>query len=212
MEKYSTEDITYLIKITDQAEQSDAMIALMHELIKRNSTLNNEERNQLSIAYKNKVGPERTSWRILDSISKRDNQRASLTDAEKARQMELLESVKLDVENKLINFCNEIIGFINDKLLKNEKNPKAIIFYLKMKGDYHRYLAEFQVEKTKEKEVVPSAMEASKAYEEAMTLAVAELETTDPTRLGLALNQSVFYYEIFNNARKACEIAKKAFD
>jgi 14-3-3 protein epsilon len=45
-----------------------------------------------------------------------------------------------------------------------------------------------------------------------MAKASTELETTDPIRLGLALNYSVFHYEILNNPRKACEIAKKAFD
>lgn len=119
------------------------MLGYMHETIKRKETLNNDERNMLSIAYKNKVGPERTSWRILDGVSKRDIQRQGISDAEKARQSELLESVKLEVEKKLIAYCTEIINFINDKLLKYEKNVKAIIFYLKMQGDYYRYLAEF---------------------------------------------------------------------
>lgn len=188
------------------------MLKFMHELIKRKSTLDAEERNQLSIAYKNKVGPERTSWRILDSIEKREIAKQGTSDAERARLKDLLNSIRTQVEDRLVMYCEEIIGLIDNKLLKAEKNPKATIFYLKMKGDYYRYLAEFQVEKSTEKENVPSAQEAAKAYDEAMSRAVQELETTDPTRLGLALNQSVFYYEIFNNPRKACEIAKKSFD
>lgn len=38
------------------------------------------------------------------------------------------------------------------------------------------------------------------------------MPTTDPVRLGLDLNYSVFYYEILKDAKKACEIAKKSFD
>lgn len=132
------------------------MIKFMHELINRKQALDADERNQLSIAYKNKVGPERTSWRILDSIDKRENQKQG-TDAEKARNKELLNSMKLEVEQRLIKYCEEIIGFIDNKLLKSEKNGRACIFYLKMKGDYYRYLAEFQVEKTADKEAVQSA-------------------------------------------------------
>ena len=51
--------------------------------------------------------------------------------------------MKLEVEQRLIKYCEEIIGFIDNKLLKSEKNGRACIFYLKMKGDYYRYLAEF---------------------------------------------------------------------
>ena len=65
--------------------------------------------------------------------------------------------MKLEVEQRLIKYCEEIIGFIDNKLLKSEKNGRACIFYLKMKGDYYRYLAEFQVEKTADKEAVQSA-------------------------------------------------------
>ena len=38
------------------------------------------------------------------------------------------------------------------------------------------------------------------------------LPPTHPIRLGLALNFSVFYYEIQNNPEQACQLAKKAFD
>ena len=38
------------------------------------------------------------------------------------------------------------------------------------------------------------------------------LKTTHPIRLGLALNYSVFYYEIIENRDKACRLAKNAFD
>jgi len=50
------------------------------------------------------------------------------------------------------------------------------------------------------------------AYEEASRIAQDSLPPTHPIRLGLALNFSVFYYEIFNEPEKACELAKKAFD
>ena len=53
--------------------------------------------------------------------------------------------------------------------------------------------------------------ESKKAYEEAETSAK-ELPCTHPVRLGLYLNFSVFYYEVLNNPKKACELAKTAFD
>lgn len=51
-----------------------------------------------------------------------------------------------------------------------------------------------------------------KAYEEATKVAASDLAPTHPIRLGLALNFSVFYYEILNSPDQACHLAKQAFD
>jgi len=76
------------------------------------------------------------------------------------------------------------------------------------KGDYHRYLAEFATgDKRKD-----SADKSLDAYKAASDVAVTELPPTHPIRLGLALNFSVFYYEILNSPDRACHLAKQAFD
>jgi len=75
-------------------------------------------------------------------------------------------------------------------------------------GDYHRYLAEFATgDKRKE-----SADKSLESYKAASDVAVTELPPTHPIRLGLALNFSVFYYEILNSPDRACHLAKQAFD
>ena len=43
-------------------------------------------------------------------------------------------------------------------------------------------------------------------------MAQTDLTPTHPIRLGLALNFSVFYYEILNSPDRACHLAKQAFD
>lgn len=79
---------------------------------------------------------------------------------------------------------------------------------LTRKGDYHRYLAEFAVgDKRKD-----SADKSLDAYKAATEVAQTELPPTHPIRLGLALNFSVFYYEILNAPDQACHLAKQAFD
>ena len=75
-------------------------------------------------------------------------------------------------------------------------------------GDYHRYLAEFATTEERKK----AAEESLKAYETATDVAKGELTPTHPIRLGLALNFSVFYYEILNSPERACKLAKTAFD
>jgi len=82
------------------------------------------------------------------------------------------------------------------------------VFYYKMKGDYQRYLAEFSTG-TQRKD---SAENALTAYKAASDIASTELPPTHPIRLGLALNFSVFYYEILNSPDRACQLAKQAFD
>jgi 14-3-3 protein epsilon len=82
------------------------------------------------------------------------------------------------------------------------------VFYYKMKGDYHRYLAEFQAGQNRKE----AAENALIAYKAASDIATTELQPTHPIRLGLALNFSVFYYEILNSPDRACHLAKQAFD
>lgn len=80
--------------------------------------------------------------------------------------------------------------------------------HVNRKGDYHRYLAEFAVgDRRKE-----SADKSLEAYKAATEVAQTELPPTHPIRLGLALNFSVFYYEILNAPDQACHLAKQAFD
>jgi len=77
-----------------------------------------------------------------------------------------------------------------------------------MRGDYDRYIAEFATGDLR-KQVGDGALEA---YQAATQIASSELKTTNPIRLGLALNFSVFYYEVMNDPPKACSFAKQAFD
>ena len=82
------------------------------------------------------------------------------------------------------------------------------LLILSRKGDYHRYLAEFAMgDKRKE-----SADKSLEAYKAASEVAITDLAPTHPIRLGLALNFSVFYYEILNSPDQACHLAKQAFD
>ena len=100
-----------------------------------------------------------------------------------------------------------MLRLLDDPLIPNSKNPEAKVFFLKMKGDYFRYLGEF-LTGDKRKKVIQDAQEAYKvASNESETL-----KTTHPIRLGLALNYSVFYYEILNSPDHACKLAKAAFD
>jgi len=111
------------------------------------------------------------------------------------------------IEKELHDICNDILNVLDKHLLVSAKSTESVVFFQKMKGDYHRYLAEFANGDGK-KEL---ADKACRAYE-AATVAATALAPTHPMRLGLALNFSVFYYEIMAAPAKACKLAKEAFD
>ena len=76
-----------------------------------------------------------------------------------------------------------------------------------MIGDYYRYMAESVQGDT----LTKVGNKALEFYEKAEKEA-SSLPSYNSIRLGLALNFSVFYYEVKNNQKKACEIAQAAFD
>lgn len=53
---------------------------------------------------------------------------------------------------------------------------------------------------------------AFKAYREATEIAQGTMKPANPIRLGLALNYSVFMYEVKSSSKRACSHAKEAFD
>jgi 14-3-3 protein epsilon len=112
------------------------------------------------------------------------------------------------VEKELSDICNDVLNVIDKHLLPAAQQAESKVFFYKMKGDYYRYLAEFKAPDQR-KDVAEKAHEAYKAASE---IAVKELKPTHPIRLGLALNYSVFFYEILNNPTEACQLAKQAFD
>ncbi|XP_043935114.1 14-3-3 protein theta [Protopterus annectens] len=187
-------------KLAEQAERYDDMAKLMKAVTQVGVELSNEERNLLSVAYKNVVGARRSSWRVLASIEQKTE--GCEKKAEQAK------AYKETVENELKDICGEVLNLLDSHLIPKSTQDESKVFYLKMKGDYYRYLAEVANEETKKTSVENS----QKAYQEAFDISTNNMQPTHPIRLGLALNFSVFYYEILNSPDKACHLAKQAFD
>jgi len=189
-------DLVFMARTAETAERYDDMCRFMRNLVKTTtaaSDLTVEERNLLSVAYKNVIGARRASWRTLNVDEYKDN--------------ELIKKYKSMVENELESICQDVLDLLESTLVPNSKGKgnESEVFYLKMTGDYYRYLAEFVSGKAYDKK-------AAENYEKAMTVASSKLSPTHPIRLGLALNYSVCYYEILKDQKKACELAKTAFD
>lgn len=187
-------------KLAEQAERYDDMAAAMKEVTETGVELSNEERNLLSVAYKNVVGARRSSWRVISSIEQK-------TEGSERKQ-QMAKEYRVKVEKELREICYDVLGLLDKHLIPKASNPESKVFYLKMKGDYYRYLAEVATGETRTSVVEDS----QKAYQDAFEISKAKMQPTHPIRLGLALNFSVFYYEILNSPDKACQLAKQAFD
>jgi len=195
-------DSVYMAKLAEQAERYDEMVNSMKEVATSDQDLTVEERNLLSVAYKNVIGARRASWRIVSSIEQKEESKGNQAQAEKIR------SYRKKIEQELADICGDILTVLDAHLIPSAQSGESKVFYHKMKGDYHRYLAEFAAGDVRQ----GAAEKSLEAYKAASDIATTELAPTHPIRLGLALNFSVFYYEIMNSPDRACHLAKQAFD
>ncbi|XP_039113952.1 14-3-3 protein 6-like [Dioscorea cayenensis subsp. rotundata] len=201
----SREDYVYMAKLAEQAERYEEMVEFMEKVVASatdGEELSVEERNLLSVAYKNVIGARRASWRIVSSIEQKEDTRGN------AQHVAAIRECRSQIETELSNTCAQILTLLDSSLVPSASGSDSKVFYLKMKGDYHRYLAEFKTGSDRK----DAAENTLSAYKAAQDIAVQELPPTHPIRLGLALNFSVFYYEILNSPDRACNLAKRAFD
>jgi 14-3-3 protein epsilon len=201
-EEATREKNVYLAKLAEQSERYDEMAAYMKLVGKMRRELDTEERNLLSVAFKNACGARRAAWRIITSVEEKERAKGNTQNVEKAR------AYRTRVEEELKQKCDEILGLADTSLLPQASTGETRVFLHKMKGDYFRYLAEFTQGETKTK----AGASAQESYDEALTLAKTELAVTHPIRLGLVLNFSVFHYEVLNNPQDACRMAREGFE
>ena len=195
-----------MAKLAEQAERYEEMAKYMDKLVvtthSSGAELTVEERNLLSVAYKNVIGSLRAAWRIVSSIEQKEEGRKN------DDHVVLVRDYRGKVESELSDICACILKLLDENLITTATASESKVFYLKMKGDYHRYMAEFKSGDERKS----AAEDTMESYKSAQDIALVDLPPTHPIRLGLALNFSVFYYEILNAADKACSMAKQAFE
>ncbi|XP_064648638.1 14-3-3 protein beta/alpha-1-like isoform X1 [Lineus longissimus] len=199
-------------KLAEQAERYDDMAEAMKQVTEMDGGLNMDERNLLSVAYKNVVGARRSAWRVISNIESKNEQNE--------QKQGMAKDYRMKIEQELKDLCQKVLILLDTKLIPSAKADDAgkdgsnkfesLVFYLKMKGDYHRYLAEVATGDDRAAAVKNSKDAYQKAYDTAKN--DASMPPTHPIRLGLALNFSVFHYEIADDPSQACSMAKEAFD
>ena len=159
------------------------MVQIMKKVVFMDANLSEQERNLLSVAYKNIIGELKTILKKLNYILKKEEKRGS-------KNIQFLMSYKRKIEAEYIRYCQQLINLINTLLLPQASSSQNVVFFMKMKGDYYRYQSQ-AVEDSIKNEIMN---EAEKAYKDGLKIAEKQLKSTLPVRAGIALNYSVFEF------------------
>jgi hypothetical protein len=164
-------------------------------LAEKGADVSSDERNLLSVAFKNLISSKRSACRTIQAIEQNPKY---------AKYTSALLGYKEGIETALTDNCQQIIDMINRHVLdKKPTDGEAKCFFVKMVGDYYRYMTE----NAKDAKLASAKDNALKAYQDAMAIT---LPPCSPIKLGLALNFSVFHYEGMKDSKMAVDLADKA--
>lgn len=121
--KYSK---TFLARLCEQAERYDEMVTYMKEVAKLGGELTVDERNLLSVAYKNVVGTRRASWRIISSIEQKEESKGS------DKHVATIKEYRSKIELELEKVCQDVLDVLDESLIPNAATGESKVFYHKM--------------------------------------------------------------------------------
>jgi len=193
----SLEENIFMARVAEQAERFDDMVDFLQKVVKsKNEDFTTEERNLLSVGFKNQIGSKRTAIRTISAIEQNPKY---------SKFNEALGQYKKRIEGELFDQCIKIVEIVKDSCMQVASTDETKAFFYKMIGDYYRYVAECS-SGDKLEQVKNGALDNYNLAQEAS----ANLNACNPIRLGLALNFSVFHYEVMNNHKQACELGESA--
>ena len=85
-----------------------------------------DERNLLSVAYKNVVGTRRASWRIISSIEQKEEAKGS------DKHISTIKEYRQKIETELERVCQDVLDVLDDSLIPNAVSGESKVFYHKM--------------------------------------------------------------------------------
>ena len=194
---YTREECIFLSRLNEKAEKHSEMFKYINKYVELDPKLSKEERNILCSGYKYIISDKRNSLRILNNIEKRNTY-----------QLAYIKEIRENIEKELYQILLDIEKMLDKYLIPNAIDIENKVFYLKLKADFMRYKCEISYGK----ELDDIISKTEKIYKEANDIANKELMISNSTRLGLALNYSVFFYDIKKMKEEAINIAKNAFD
>lgn len=186
--------LVYKAKIAEQAECFDDMVKFIRRVIEHKKSLDAGEQKLFAVACKNQIGKIRKAWKLADAARAKyagNNQQKEQFAAQYAEEL----------AEEILKVCREVESDLKT-LANSSTDASSKSIYAKMDADYRRYRCEIEPKETSN---------AADAYKRATKVSEG-LSPAHPTRIGIALNHSVFKYEIENNLNEACLIAQEALD
>jgi len=138
------EDSVYLAKLAEQAERYEGaylfylfysaqlthlpleMVENMKRVASSDQELTVEERNLLSVAYKNVIGARRASWRIVSSIEQKEESKGN------EAQVSMIKGYREKIESELAKICEDILDVLDKHLIPSAASGESKVFYHKM--------------------------------------------------------------------------------
>lgn len=102
------------------------MVEAMKKVASLNVELTVEERNLLSVAYKNVIGARRASWRIISNIEQKEENKGA------DEKLEMIRQYRSQVEKELRDICADILGVLDQHLIPCASTGESKVFYYKM--------------------------------------------------------------------------------
>ena len=189
----------FMARVADQSERYEDMVEFLEQIIEESSDdVSMDVKNLLSVGFKNLISAQRSAYKTVQAIEQNKKY---------AEYSSNCAEYKEKISGELESNCERVIEIVKSKSLPKASDDEAKVFYLKMIGDYYRYTAE-----TAQGSKLEEVTEKAKEYYEQATEAAKSLKPYNSNKLGLALNFSVFHYELKNDSSKACQIAEEALN
>ena len=130
----SLEESIFMARVAEQAERFDDMVTYLQDVVKeKNEDFTTEERNLLSVGFKNQIGSKRTAIRTISAIEQNPKYQKFSAG---------LDSYKKKIEKELFDQCMSIVEIVKTNCMKVASTDETKAFFYKMIGDYYRYVAE----------------------------------------------------------------------
>ena len=130
----SVEENIFLARVAEQAERFEDMVDFLALVLDaKGPEVTSDERNLISVAFKNLISSKRAACRTIAAIEQNPKY---------SKYAGALTTYKTQIENKLTADCQRVIDMINAKVLAKPCDGESKAFFIKMVGDYYRYIAE----------------------------------------------------------------------